>query len=424
MAYDITQSTDYGGKSAPTWVNDGFYLPGYHNAFLSVTQKSTGKEVLALSFKVSPSTFSDARSKLYQLVKTFGGWMIQKLGNQPIEVNLGGYMFDMKGTLERHDFIDNYKKYIEDQKNYTTDYYNEYYTKLVIEGREYYGMITALTFSKQASNSPFLYQYNLSFIALGEKRIYNADYATQDALILEKQAMNAATAKNTYVSPLIGDALNISDISSTAVPVKKYSKVDSEEGPIFEYTNIKNNQTLSATENTTKAEITLIENNALDSDTYIYELSNDQKQSSFSDEVGGALKIAVSFPQDIITDSYNISWNLHQIEIHDLYERYEDNIWTDGPNRNQYLNTIIKCSNDLKKKTNLYAETYYTSPHSNESNIAAHSIKSFVNSSLDKIISGCNNELIHKNMEPASSDYLIKNMENIAQSIYTFVTQK
>ena len=126
MAYNIKDSTDYGGKSAPTWVQDGFYLPGYHNAYLSILKKSTNKQIITLSFKVSPSTFSDARSKLYQLVKTLGGWMMQKLGNQPIEISLSGYMLDMMGTLERHDFLDNYKAYIEDQKIYTSDYYNDY----------------------------------------------------------------------------------------------------------------------------------------------------------------------------------------------------------------------------------------------------------------------------------------------------------
>ena len=40
MNYDVAKTTDYGGKPAPTWILNGFDFPGYHNAFLSVSQKT------------------------------------------------------------------------------------------------------------------------------------------------------------------------------------------------------------------------------------------------------------------------------------------------------------------------------------------------------------------------------------------------
>ena len=76
-------------------------------------------------------------------------------------------MLDIKNVLERHDFLENMEKYIYDKKNYNALYYNDYNTKLVIEGREYYGLIQGLSFTKTADN-PFLYTYQLSFTALGE----------------------------------------------------------------------------------------------------------------------------------------------------------------------------------------------------------------------------------------------------------------
>ena len=218
-------------------------------------------------------------------------------------------------------------------------------------------------------------------------------------------------------------------MQSTAIPVEKYSEVNSEESAIFEYTNVKNNQVLSTTEDITKAEISLMENNTLVNNMYYdYEFTTEQERINYGDS-NGNLVIRVPLPQDIISDSYNISWNLHQVAVNDIsaktyYSPMEDNPWWDGPNRNQYLSIILKYSENLRKKVQSYAENHYVFPAETANNYAVHHIKSFINASLDKIIAGCNHELTKPTVEPSESDYLITDMENIAQSIYTFVTQK
>ena len=205
--YNVKDSTDYGGKDAPTWMSYGFHFPGYHNAYLSVTDKQSGEEVLNLQFKISPSSFTDARSMLYQTVKTMAGYVVMRLGRQPIELSISGYMLDIKNVLERHDFLENMEKYIYDKKNYNALYYNDYNTKLVIEGREYYGLIQGLSFTKTADN-PFLYTYQLSFTALGEKKVYNPDYAVQDAQMLRNLVMNGLYQSGFTTSPALNNMLS------------------------------------------------------------------------------------------------------------------------------------------------------------------------------------------------------------------------
>lgn len=205
--YNVMDSTDYGGKDAPVWMKYGFHFPGYHNAYISITNKSDGEEVANLQFKISPSSFSDARSILYQTMRTMSGYVIMRLGRQPIELSLSGYMLDIKNVLERHDFLEDLEKYIYDKRNYNAYFYNDYNVKLVIEGREYYGLLQGLSFTKTAEN-PFLYTYQLSYVAYGEKKVYNPDYAVQDAQMLRRLSMEGLYQEGFTASPEANKALS------------------------------------------------------------------------------------------------------------------------------------------------------------------------------------------------------------------------
>lgn len=220
--YSYLDSNEYGGKEGPVWSKDGFTFPGYHNAYIGVTYKKNGAKAFDFTFLISPSSFADSRQKLFQTMRTMAGWMIVRLGRQPIELNLTGYMVDIKGTLERHDFLENYNKYIEDQKNFDASYFSEYNTKLVIEGREYYGILTGVSFSKVADR-PFLYSYNLGFIALGEVKVYNPKYAAQDAADLRQQVLKGSYNPGYTMAGKVAEELGItaSNTESFAVTIQE-----------------------------------------------------------------------------------------------------------------------------------------------------------------------------------------------------------
>ena len=429
--YDITKSTDYGGKAAPSWASNGFELPGYHNAFLSISKKSTGEEILALPFKISPSSFSEARSKLYQLVKTMGGWMVQKLGSNPIEVNLSGYMLDIKGTLERHDFLDSYERYIDDRKNYTSDYYNEYHTKLVVEGREYYGIVAGLNFQKSAAN-PFIYSYNLSFVALGQKRIYNADYAVLDARILAGEATNAFISTNMYISPTIGNLLNASSIQSNGVGDKLSSPVNTEEQSIFAYANMSNSQKLTQTEKSNKAEIAISETTLKNPDVFTTSnnvLGNTNKLPEDS------IKFVINrLPQEVYQDAYGIKWNIAQVmKIDKEYGFLNPNYSSTLPyeytyehmieDRKIYLNIINNMSADLSKKLNQQVYLYLTS-NNNAGNDIYQNFKVTVISILDSIVELSDEEMGDPIPNSASSSYRMERMNSQIEQFFNYITKK
>jgi hypothetical protein len=170
---NLASTTTYGGKSAPTWYSTGLSLPGYKNAIFKINDTKTTRYKV-IDFALSPSTFSDSRQNLQQMVKTNGGWFVMRLGKSPATIQLTGYMLDTKEVTERHKFLENYKTYIEDQKNGDSDYTNRYNVQLIIEGREYNGYIQNISFQKSAVQQ-FLYQYSIAFVALAERSVYAAN---------------------------------------------------------------------------------------------------------------------------------------------------------------------------------------------------------------------------------------------------------
>ena len=177
--------TNRGGKSEMKWRYGQMELPGYHNGMLAFQKRNSSEAPIYINFVISPSSFSSNYSNNVSDTKTLGGWVGIRAGKNPINVRFSGYMLDIYDQLERHRFLANYKEYIEDQKDSSHSYYNAYNCKLIIEGRDYYGYVAGISFSKEAEK-PFLYQYNISFVAYNDKEIYDKNWALVPAYKTER----------------------------------------------------------------------------------------------------------------------------------------------------------------------------------------------------------------------------------------------
>ena len=221
-------STSRGGKTEQAWQYQGYEFPGYHNAFLQFDRINSNEEPVYLHFLISPSDFSESRSNIMNDSKTMGGWIAQRCGRSAINIQFSGYMLDIKSQMERHEFLENYKNYIEDSKVEDQTYVNYYRQKFVIEGRDYYGHVTSLQFSKSAQ-MPFLYRYNITFTAYSDKKIYDAEWA-----LLDRSLVDQGVVSNKYLSGIINeitDAIN----KSQYVTEETLSKYVDKDTAAYEY---------------------------------------------------------------------------------------------------------------------------------------------------------------------------------------------
>ncbi len=169
-AHDVTLTEAY--EKITTWQNKDLKLPGYKPALISITTNDGSK--VNIPFLISPSNMSDGRSNSVQTIKTSAGWFIYKLGENLGQLSLSGYMLDTKNELERHAFLQDYKYYMVDKRTEDHEVVNENVVELFLEGIQYTGYITGLSFSKSAAQ-PFLYQYNIQFIFVDDKYIYGSE---------------------------------------------------------------------------------------------------------------------------------------------------------------------------------------------------------------------------------------------------------
>lgn len=177
---DIThRTTDYGGKKRPIYaLGAGVQYPGYHNGYIEVIDTKNKKlEPIRLFFVMSPSAMTDSRVNNVHMIKTAGGYFALRTGPGPITLSISGVMLDVRNQLERHDFINKYKTYLEDTRMSNLEFHNRYTAKVVIEGRQYNGYMQNITFQKSATKQ-YLYDYNFTFISLSERYVYNPAYAT------------------------------------------------------------------------------------------------------------------------------------------------------------------------------------------------------------------------------------------------------
>lgn len=165
-----------GGKSEMAWRYQDMQFPGYHNCLLQFNKRNTDEEPIMINFLVSPSSVNETRANRVNDTKTLGGWVGVHLGRDPIHINFQGVMLDIRSNLERHRFLENYKNLMESAKGSNHAYYNDYNCKLIIEGRDYYGYVSGLNFSKRGE-SPYVYNYTIEFTAYNDKEIYDPSWA-------------------------------------------------------------------------------------------------------------------------------------------------------------------------------------------------------------------------------------------------------
>ena len=146
--------------------------PSYQIAHMIVSK--AGKDLYRMTFAIAPVNFSENRSNNVQLSKTNAGWFGQHMGPSPISINFDGYMLDVEGYLEKHQFLTNWSSYLQAKKTTTSEYKNDYQVRLVILGRAYYGYMQSISFQK-SSQKQFTHKYSATFIALSDKYIYKPD---------------------------------------------------------------------------------------------------------------------------------------------------------------------------------------------------------------------------------------------------------
>jgi hypothetical protein len=146
--------------------------PSYEIAHMIVSK--AGKDLYRLTFAIAPTDYSESRSNNVQLSKTNAGWFGQPVGPSPITVNFSGYMLDVEGYLEKHQFLDNWGRFLQANRTSKMEYRNDYQVRFIIDGRAYYGYMQTITFQK-SSQKPFTHQYSGTFIALYDKFIYKPD---------------------------------------------------------------------------------------------------------------------------------------------------------------------------------------------------------------------------------------------------------
>jgi len=398
MAIYEYDETDYGLKEPPYWMKDGFKLPGYRNAFLSIVSKET-KEEMVLDFKVSPSSYSEARGKLYQQMKTMAGWFIQKLGKNPIEISISGYLLDTATVTERHDFLQKYLDYIEDQKNFSGDYFNKYYTKLTIEGREYVGIVASLSLSKNAAGSPFLYSYGLSFVALKEVKVYDTENASLDARILAQKDLVTSVKQNMILPPNTAESLGMTESGSNDIikvsnidrlgkdsyaalggGVKDTSDGSSPASPqkgssLSKYTNTLTGQYITETINLDGAKISRM------NDAQLKELYEDYGINAANIEIGGtfSVKIVVIPPMiqaELKNDAYSAKQVCNYMQAQDgicLWDDYGLNDWASESTsqRRTYYNTLFSAVTEFHNKCLAFLDTIEKSSEPNATKSSA-----------------------------------------------------
>lgn len=207
----VVKSSLYAGQDRPAFY-DSIKFPGYKRATLQMDWNVPGKNPVdgissyTINFLVSPSSFSESRSNVRQVNRTNGGWFVMKGGRNPINMNITGYMLDVKNFLEKHQFIWNYKRFIEDRKSSLFEYENYYSVRFICEGREYYGYIDSIQFSKSAER-PFMHQYTISFVALDDRYIFSSSMALQEAKTIVP-SYKYATTKTVKLANIVYNTLN------------------------------------------------------------------------------------------------------------------------------------------------------------------------------------------------------------------------
>lgn len=178
VSFAVTKASNQENTPFQTFRNNKEYikiydmkeLEGKKEAFISIEYNGKVRRIETL---ISPVSFSETHSNSINVHQTEGGWFISRHGENPVQVSISGYMLDTKLAPEKHAFMLEFENYMTDKVNKSTgEYENNAIIKLTVEGVEYQGHITSVTFNKDASR-PLLYSFSMSFTCLYYKNLRN-----------------------------------------------------------------------------------------------------------------------------------------------------------------------------------------------------------------------------------------------------------
>jgi hypothetical protein len=162
-----------------------------------------GQDLARITFALSPSSLSETRENNFQITKTGAGWFAQNMGPSVVSLSFDGFMLDIEGYLEKHQFLDNWKNFLEAKRTDKMEYQNKYSVRFLCMGREYYGFMRTITIQTTAQR-PFLHQYSGMFMCLSDKYIYKPDQLKVSVATGSfKVTTRAATLGNNVYSILV-----------------------------------------------------------------------------------------------------------------------------------------------------------------------------------------------------------------------------
>lgn len=162
-------------------------------------------KVRVLETVVGPIQTSEAYSNAIGTHQTNAGWFVSRHGENPTSVSISGIMLNTNGVAEKHAFVEEWKAFLTDQVDSKTgDYYNNAVVKLTVEGTQYQGWVTSLTFNKSADRENY-YNFSLSFISVFYK---NTRSVSNSLMVLKGSMMNNETTSD-YLGQGLARALNL-----------------------------------------------------------------------------------------------------------------------------------------------------------------------------------------------------------------------
>lgn len=198
---DVRSTTLFGGKPYPKWQEQDFSLPGYKNAKI-ILQNKENNAVVSWGFMVSPSSLNIQMGNDIQKAKTMSGWVITNGGPALGTLSLSGVFLDTLTAPERLRFFWNiYTQYIQDQQDRYLEYDNLWKQTICVEGVYYDGIIESFTQTKNAQ-SPFLYQYSISFTFYKTRNAYStsASGVMSDSEMKRYMGFTSGTSTNSRES--------------------------------------------------------------------------------------------------------------------------------------------------------------------------------------------------------------------------------
>lgn len=200
----VTENTPF-----QTILNNEDYIKTYDLKEYNYDQKARieikyNNKVRAIQTLIAPISYNEVYSNAINTHKTAGGWFVSRHGENLPQLNISGYLLDTKYAPEKHAFMNEFKNYMTDTINKSTgDYENNAIIKISMEGVEYQGHVTSITFNKDASR-PSLYTFNLSFTCIYYKNIRDV----QDAINSLSNTKSRSDSKSIYLSDNIASIMN------------------------------------------------------------------------------------------------------------------------------------------------------------------------------------------------------------------------